>query len=609
MHQFLKKLLLAGTLGMPAEDQSRVIVVNALSLLTIFLALTMGMVIFANSWDYGILAASCIEAAFFSGIILLNQRRKHILACIAFLLFHNLAVLYFGAWRQMAREEELLTVFLCITAALVFKPLWQTALAWALSICVLLTAMVISHYELVAPQPLEAGTLYHDLGLAAISIMTLSVIYWYDATLNHSLHEVNAVLKEHNERLESTVAERTKNVKHFARSLMHEVRTELSAQLTVSSAVDERIRIKETSAAPCSTTAMEATIKRMKEKIKTLHASSLRLMAIVNNTLNMAKIESGIFFDLNVTCFRLEGWSRELTGLMQLLADDRSIKIELDFEGDLPEYVLTDRQLLDHAVRNLLMNAIKFSPDKGIIHFNLYRTGGEQKPMLWVEIMDQGPGIGGSRIKKIFEPYVTEGSGGTGLGLAMVKIAVSHLDGKIDVDSVLGLGSAFRIAIPLVCGSKEQLSIQSEEVMLLEKLDSGQDLRILIADDDEMNRVYFSSMIKQLGGCVPVTVNDGRQCLDQMIKDRPDMLLLDANMPGMDGGAVMEAIRNMTDTSLAQIPVVVISADASTDLISEFSDFKPDDFLFKPCTTQELCECLNKVIHKMAQRLQNIPKA
>lgn len=604
----LKKLLFTGTAGMPDEDKGRVIVVNALCLLTMSLAGVMGTALFFISRDYGILVSAWAEVFLFSGIIVLNHKRKYLLACIGFLFFHNMAVIYFGICRQMAEKEQLLTVFLCITVALIFKHFWQTLLALLFTLSILGIEIYCSGNGIFTGLPLAGERiLFHNLGLTAIIIMIFVAIYcskFHDATLNKSLQKN---LQEYNEQLEKIVARRTGNIKHFTRTLMHEVGTELAALFTISSTVFQRLCIsKETSTKePDEITSPQATIDRLTAKVKNVHRITLRLKNIVKNTLSLASIETGDFFNLNITNFALGSWVAELSEIMQIIADGKSITIVPDYGANLPEYVLSDRQLLDHAVRNLLSNAIRFSPEHSFIRLGVY-SDVTPAPMLCIEVEDHGPGILRDNIEDIFLPYVTQGDGGTGLGLAMVKTVSNYLGGSIDVVTEIDKGSTFRMRIPLVAGSEEKVTAANENSKLLERLSGDRELRILIADDDFGHRISINFMVKQLG-CQPYTADNGEECIRKVTDLRPDILFVDARMPGMGGEEVMAAVRAMADPELSQIPIIIYTADPYFNPDSRFEQYLADSVLQKPCTLLELCDSLNTAIRNASLRLQKTP--
>ncbi|WP_212004675.1 hybrid sensor histidine kinase/response regulator [Chitinophaga sp. HK235] len=605
----IRTLLLAGTPGMPVEDKNRVIILSTLSFLTVVLAGTIGTGIFLHSRDYGILIAAWAEVFIFSGIIFLNHRKKYLVAGACFILVNNIAVLYFGLFRQMVIEGELLTIFLCITATLIFKPLWQTLIAWGISISIIVVIIITYQFRLVEINPVKAATLFHIFGLFALVVMILVAIYFskkYDTDLNRSLQLLNKALGEKNVTLEKRTEELSLankkldqangNLRVFARTLAHEIRTEIAVQLSVESTVFTRFKIAKSEGQDFSINGSED-VKLLTGKIKTLYSTTLRLLTMVNNVLDIARAEeTGSSFDLKITSFSLMEWANGLTEMMQHVADGKQIKIVTNYAAKLPALILSDRQMLDNAIKNLLINAVKFSKEGSVVTVNIY-PGITEEEKLCIEVVDQGPGILTDQIEEIFEPFVTEGGGGTGLGLPIVKSAVKHLQGDIQVESELDRGSCFRVIIPLIAGKEEDSPGIAGKTYFLRKFDDNRKLRILIAEDQLLIRRAISGLCKVLQ-CQTIEAADGNECLRAFLLEKPDIVLLDVSMPGMNGYEVLTAIRQQKDSMLAETPVIIVTADMSQYLVSEFEGLAPDGYLLKPCTIEELTDCLNVTINK-----------
>ncbi|SKA32825.1 Signal transduction histidine kinase [Chitinophaga eiseniae] len=615
MHQ-LNTLLIAGTQGMLAEDKGRVIVVNALCLLTVLLASVMGTAIFIASRDIGVLIAAWTEAAVFSGIIWLNSRRRHLLAAMLFILLHNVAVIYFGIWRQMTKEEELLTVFLCITSALIFKPIWHSSLAWLFCLFVIVIAYGVTRRGIIAGEPLPVRDLYANLGLMAILLMTFFAILlskYYDMRLNellmqrsfrirkyvHQLEDYNKQLEGYSKQLESEVARRTDEVTRYAETVIHEMRNHAVSQQFASETVLGYLKYSEDGSkfeTIDDPSRLKAVIRYLSRKFGMVHRISRSIKETIDNTLDTHKIGDNRFFDFNMTDVDLRSWSSHLTEVMQLVAAKDSVDISLEFDNGLPEVIRTDGHLLNCAVRNLLNNAIDFSPEHGNIRLAILQAPSMRE--LYIEVEDQGPGILREHINEIFKPYYTRRKGGTGLGLALVSSAIDHLGGKIEVTSTIGKGSIFRIVIPLIVGEKQVETAEKTFTLNVERA-----LRILITDDNRVNRMFFSGMAKKLG-CAAITANDANSCIEKVILERPDLLLLDIHMEGISGIEALRTIRTMTDPELSRMPVIIATANTSEELPEELAALQPDAFLYKPFEAEDIVSSINMAMDKAKARMQ-----
>lgn len=603
MHQ-LELLLHAGTQGMLPEDKGRVVVVNALSLLTVFLASFIGTILFFASWDYGILIAAWAEALLFSGIILLNQKGHHLMACIAFLIFHNMAVLYFGIWRQMTKEEELLTVFLCITSAIIFKPFLHTVLAWLFCLLVIGAAVGVTRHGIVLGEPLEQKDLYSHFGLFAILVMTFCAIYlskYYDVKLNQLISERNYKLHKYNRQLADLVEERTKNISEYAQTILHEVRNYLFSQISASETVSTYMKFSEDASKfeeLEDPSRLKIIIRYLTRKFGVIYKISKSTKVVIDNTLDVHKIEKGRFFDMNIADVDLHSWTLEVGEVIQLIADRKAVTIELDYSAHLPEYVRTDGKLLYHAVSNLLINALDFSPEYSKIRLCVYPVETTSR-QLCIEIEDQGPGMPADKINNIFEPFYTKKDGGTGLGLALVKSTITQLGGRIEVTSVIDKGSIFRIMIPLIEGSKK-----SEKTEMAVEIKEKRALRVLIAEDNGLNRTAFSGMVRKLGWA-PITAKDGNDCIEQLILHRPDLLILDVFMGGANGIEALRRIRSMTDPHLSRIPIIIITGQGSEHLAKVLKSYHADAILHKPFEWDEFVGSINNALERAKLRFKD----
>jgi PAS domain S-box-containing protein len=357
--------------------------------------------------------------------------------------------------------------------------------------------------------------------------------------------------------------------------------------------------------------------ERQAGRIDTAHRNGLRLLRLVNTLLDFSRIESG----------RIEASFRpvDLSALtIELASTFRSAfaRAGLSFEVDcppLPEPVQVDRDMWEKIVLNLLSNAFKFTLSGGA---TLRLTGREGLAVL--EVSDTGVGVPEHELPRLFERFHrVEGAAGrsfegSGIGLALVDELVKLHGGTISATSRLGVGTTFRVELPLDGAHPPQTRIAAAsaaastslraEAFVDEALrwlpapanpvqaatsdaqtasndDARRQGRILLADDNADLRDYVRGLLEGRGYAVETAV-DGQAALDSVRRRRPDLLLTDVMMPRLDGLGLLAAVRG--DPALADLPVVMLSARAGEEAQVEGLDAGADDYLAKPFSAREL---------------------
>jgi signal transduction histidine kinase/ActR/RegA family two-component response regulator len=580
----ISKIIQAGTKDVAIEDTNRIIVVNTLSFITAMLAASMGSAIFLYSLDISILIAGLLEGLLFSGIIILNYYGKHFLACVGFLLMHNAAVVYFGIGRGMVIEEEMLTVFLIIVSLLILKPIWQQIISITISCLALFAAIINKHTGFITITGLqeESLDLFHELGLAAIFSLIIIAIGFFK---KHIVYLIK-VLKKTNENLDELVIRRTKeleranqNLNIFVREISHDIRDELNALIGMNQLMKVQIE--------------DPIYRSMQPMVMHQYASSMRISAIVSNILDLRHIEAGKFDSLNNSSFNLRIWSDELVSSCQYNADSKSVRIIAICSGDLPTYIVTDKTMLDRIIKNLVANAIKFSAPQSQVSINVF----SQEDNLCIDVKDEGVGIAQKDLHSIFDLYVTDPNNqqgklqGTGLGLHIVKRLTASLKGKVNVTSEPGKGTVFHLSFPLVKGVAEithKNDMESRPITI-----SGNTAKILVVDDNPANLVFMKGLLARLK-CRVFLAEDGEKGLQTARIEKPDLILLDAQMPVLNGLETLRLIKQ--DEALKKIPVIIITANAYEDVPIEFSNAGAADFLQKPIVFSKFKATVDKLL-------------
>lgn len=321
------------------------------------------------------------------------------------------------------------------------------------------------------------------------------------------------------------------------------------------------------------------------ELVKLIRLSADGLLRIVNDILDFSRLESGKM-PIGAEPFSVQDVVRSTTLLLSEAARRKGIEIAIEME-DLPR-VVGDVARLEQVLRNLIDNAIKFT-EQGKVTIRVKEgPGRKDRVEIDVTVEDTGIGIASEKVATLFEPFhqgdstTTRRYGGTGLGLAICREIVTRMGGNIGLKSELGAGTSvwFRVEFALAPALPQvRLSEAPREVRRTP-------LRILVADDNPLNRTVAVRMIEKLGHCV-VAVNDGEAARNAAEAERFDIILMDCQMPKLDGYAATEAIRQNEDC-VSRTPIIALTASAMDGDRERCLAAGMDGYLRKPITLDAL---------------------
>ena len=310
---------------------------------------------------------------------------------------------------------------------------------------------------------------------------------------------------------------------------------------------------------------------QQKEFYDTIHSSGSHLLNLINDILDISKVEAGqmIFERVDVSPSHIVS---DAASMLRVRAQEKGIELNVEYEGKVPKTIYTDPARLRQILMNLVGNSIKFT-EHGEVRVLAKLVGQNGKPMMSFEVRDTGIGIADEKIEKIFDPFtqadssVTRRFGGTGLGLSMCKQLVEALGGTIGATSVEGVGSRFEFTIDpgpidpesLIDGEDLAEAVQQRknkktEAPVLPKSIRG---RVLLVDDGETNRRFVRLALKQTGVEI-VEAENGEQAVSQIATQNFDLVLMDMQMPVMDGYTATQVLREQGIT----IPIIALTANA-----------------------------------------------
>ena len=360
-------------------------------------------------------------------------------------------------------------------------------------------------------------------------------------------------------------ANRTKSA--FLANMSHEIRTPLNAILGFSQLIQRD----------------PALPPHQRAHLETINRSGEQLLLLIDDILNMAKIEAGRA-TLSPTTFDLHALLDNLELTFRMLTDAKHVQLLVERGEEVPRYVVTDEEKLRQVLTNLLGNAVKFTEEGGIVLRVSARRSEAAELRLLAEVEDSGPGVAEDELGKLFQPFQQTTTGvrtlkGTGLGLAISQEFAHLMGGTVTVSSREGKGSTFRLEIGLEEGAAEAV-VPKEVFRPVTGQQPGQpQYRILVADDNEDNRKLLELTLAAVGFEVRGAA-DGQLAMQAYEEWRPHLILMDMRMPVMDG---FEAIRQIrASVGGDAIPIIVVTASPVIEHREEALRIGASDFLSKP---------------------------
>lgn len=321
------------------------------------------------------------------------------------------------------------------------------------------------------------------------------------------------------------------------------------------------------------------------ENLKAIKYSANNLLVIINDILDFSKIEAGKLSIENLD-YDLKEMLGSLYNSFHFIAEDKGLKLKFKIDKNVPDIIKGDPVRLNQILVNLINNAIKFTPSGNVtVYVHL------KESYLVFSIIDTGIGISESSKKKIFESFTQAYSdtsrkyGGTGLGLAITKRLVALMKGKIGLKSEVGIGSEFIISIPFELGDSNKIEPKGQNAKEYKDL---MGMNVLLAEDNEMNKYVIQQMLKRLNANVQVADN-GREALNLLDLKKYDLLLLDIQMPELNGFDVIDIIRKYSAGHINyNVPVIAITADVFPETKKKALKHGMNGIITKPFEEKDL---------------------
>ena len=376
----------------------------------------------------------------------------------------------------------------------------------------------------------------------------------------------------------------------FLHNVSHDIRTPMNAILGYSELMKNELKDND--------------LPRVFEHLNKLQKAGNILLSIINNVLDMARIESG-HMELDENYANIEDIRQRLIEMFEDEAKKKNIHVRYTFNVE-HKHVMADVTKVEEIFVNILSNALKYTPSNGSVEVNVDELSCDEPGYMIVRtsIMDTGIGMSQEYLEKIFESFSRERMtsskiSGTGLGMAIVKKYVDLLGGTIDVKSVLGKGSTFIVTLKYkMADEKYYLNKQEENCEVDNAIFNGK--HILLAEDNDLNAEIAQTILERAGLFVD-RVKNGIECVNKVIENPVgtyDVILMDIQMPKMDGYKATCEIRNLQDKAKACIPIVAITANAFEEDKKKAIDAGMDGHIAKPINIEDLFVVLTDILNK-----------
>ena len=418
-----------------------------------------------------------------------------------------------------------------------------------------------------------------------------------------------------NQNLENQVNERTDSLKKalekvqkadnakstFLANVSHEIRTPLNAIIGFS----ERLANN------------EDLFNENKKQAEIINTSANSLLSIINDILDISKIESGTF-EINLEKTNIHLICEHVIELFSKNASQKNIDLVFNIDSEISTWILTDEVRIRQVLSNILSNAIKFTPNDGKVELNIKNIKQTKtKSFIKIEIIDSGIGIAKEKLDKIFKPFIQIDNKlnrqyqGTGLGLSISSYILKALHSKINVESTVNQGTMFwfdlESDIYISNSLEEELApkaiVSEKKKNKIQK--NSDEIQMLVAEDNSANQELISYILEKMNIHFKI-VSNGKEAVALYKAEKFDLVLMDINMPILDGVAALNQIREYEkENAYKNTPIIALTANAIKGDKEKFISLGMDDYLSKPINTNALLEILKNYFSINDENIRN----
>ncbi|MBO9502675.1 response regulator [Brevundimonas sp. A19_0] len=460
-------------------------------------------------------------------------------------------VLVFAQLRSSPRQAMVISSPYGAVALIIAVSLWGSPIFW----------------PFMAVVPFTAAGLFV---LVTMTMMREERIRAFQAHQAHLIEELEAA------RDKANAANEAKS--NFLGIISHELRTPMNGVLGAAQLL--------------SATRLEAT---QREYLSIIRNSGDNLLSLLNDILDMTKIEAGkmTFETVDVS---VEDLHRRVTGPFQAQAEAKGLAFEIQTEGEIPAVVRGDPLRVCQVIHNLLSNAVKFTDTGAVTYTVRGQRVADRRVNFEFEVKDSGTGISPEDMARLFQPFTqvdassTRRFGGTGLGLTISRRMANIMGGDITIQSELGKGSIFTFAVE---AEVVEWAAPAPVEEISAEVEDGRQMSVLIVEDHPVNRMILEAWMGSAGH-VSATAENGQLALDACATQAFDLIIMDVNMPVMDGLTATRHIREGNGAN-TETPIVVLSASARSEDHAAGLDAGADAYLNKPIDFVALAQMMARV--------------
>jgi signal transduction histidine kinase/DNA-binding response OmpR family regulator len=394
------------------------------------------------------------------------------------------------------------------------------------------------------------------------------------------LHDIEVARKDRELALRTAIVKQ-----QFLANMSHEIRTPMNAIIGMTRLLQEKKHLPE-----------------QERYLKAIKTSSDNLLVIINDILDISKLESGKF-QIEAIPFSLRNVLQGVHQTLRLKADEKGLDFSYTVEQAIPDILVGDPTRISQVLINLAGNAIKFT-DNGEVKITIVsKHTVDQQVQLRIQVIDTGIGIDENYVHNLFQKFAQAGSdtarkyGGTGLGLSISKQLVSLMGGNVSVQSKLGQGSTFTIELTLPINESQMLPDSVVEEISNQQISSLANKKVLLVEDNEFNQMLALDTLQDMSDSIQIDVAlNGKVAVEKANATLYDLILMDIQMPLMTGVQATEVIRSTMKAPFNEVPIIAMTANVMREDIDQYLSIGMNDYISKPFTPQVLLHKISKYL-------------
>jgi len=568
------KFFSIGTQGLADQgDVDRVILVNWLCAITASAILTIGgLICYYFNWKPSLVIAFSLEFLLNASVMVFNYFKRYRVAAMILYYLQCVSIVYYSILLGRLLRLDIVLILLFAVVYLIFKE--KRLRQWGAFIAFVDFVIIeLLYYRNPFQVPIHLTyTFTYWIQLLVIFVITgiiilVSMPYVRSNDTNEELKRANRLIRI------------------FVAQITHELRTPLDSIHHVSQLLRKEVK-------------KDPSLAKIETLVEIGWTVSSTARNIVNNVLDLAEIEAGKTPVTVKEAFRVRPFFEKILEVHRIITERAKMNLELTFDPKMPAILFGDPLNINQVLTNLLSNAIKYGAENSPIEI----TVAAQENFWEVKVANHGDGIPPSRIKEVFDLFVTSRTGhvqGSGLGLYIVKTKVELMGGLVHVQSQPQGLTVFSIVLPLQEGKPRDLPNGAGTDLDTDDLEK---IKVLVAEDDKLTSFLLSRFLEDIG-CLFTIVDNGRELLDIAEKkcqdECPDIIMLDCHMPVLNG---VETIRLLKQNpALRHVPIIIATGDIYSQKLDEMLSAGANTYIKKPIDHNALKKAILLHMKKLPQ--------